>query len=591
MWRWFLIILLLMLSTSISLAQDVTGEMIDLIYRTARASNPELGAADNWSYVILAPTNDTSLGCNLVQGEPLPSSVIPVRVEMNFGGQTYIVRISLDGQLVQLCDAKFANLSPDVNTASPQPPAPSNNNAGVAIADGCPEDLTGYMRPRLRIGEQARVKENNRVQNNVRFEPSPGAFLVGQIPQGSVIQRVNDGPVCNDGHVWWNVTFGDITGWTVESTTSLNLYYLLPIRDNNNAANTNNNNTNSTTNASSQSSQPAAPQIPANQPASMPFAPLRGGIIRQVQQLTPWDFRDMIDFAWHPTQPDQFMAATSQGAFAGVFPATFTPLDLGTNTVPLSHMIYNFDGNLTVFGYCCGEGSQLVLRNNNGNLTPFGSEFGSVRNLLPHPAESKVVSIHWEENQGNAQVLIWSLDNTTEPVAEFQFQVPVVAAVFDSASNYLVLLTSAGFLYEVDLLTYEQTEVDKFAMDIPLLVSHPSVPETVIVQDEGNIDLLNILDASTQSTLVEASNVPYPLDQLVLANNLVISVESLNDQPIIVHMLPVNRVLNRGNMDSLVNFPAVVHKIVLNSNQTALTVIHGEQRAVALFGIVVEPSG
>jgi hypothetical protein len=54
------------------------------------------------------------------------------------------------------------------------------------------------------------------VGNNLRTEPNTGAERIGLIPGGAFID-VLDGPVCADEYAWWQVSFADLTGWTVEA--------------------------------------------------------------------------------------------------------------------------------------------------------------------------------------------------------------------------------------------------------------------------------------------------------------------------------------------------------------------------------------
>jgi hypothetical protein len=83
----------------------------------------------------------------------------------------------------------------------------------------------GTQQSRLRPGDTARVVENT-VPNNVRTNPTLQAELVGQLPGGTTF-GVLDGPVCNDGYAWYEVTLNsDITGWTAEG--SADTYWLAP---------------------------------------------------------------------------------------------------------------------------------------------------------------------------------------------------------------------------------------------------------------------------------------------------------------------------------------------------------------------------
>lgn len=74
---------------------------------------------------------------------------------------------------------------------------------------------SGAPLPRLPVGGQARVLPGD--ANNVRDAASRGGALVGSIPSGEVFD-VLAGPTCADGFNWWNVQYGDLTGWTAEGS-------------------------------------------------------------------------------------------------------------------------------------------------------------------------------------------------------------------------------------------------------------------------------------------------------------------------------------------------------------------------------------
>jgi len=67
--------------------------------------------------------------------------------------------------------------------------------------------------PRLIVGQQGRVTPGD--PNNVRDAAARSGNLIGEIPGGAIFD-VLEGPLCADGFNWWRVTYGDLTGWTVE---------------------------------------------------------------------------------------------------------------------------------------------------------------------------------------------------------------------------------------------------------------------------------------------------------------------------------------------------------------------------------------
>jgi hypothetical protein len=72
----------------------------------------------------------------------------------------------------------------------------------------------GAPPPRLGTGGRALVVAEFG-SNNLRSEPRASADLVAVIPSGAAV-AVIDGPVCDGGYAWWQVTYDGQTGWTVE---------------------------------------------------------------------------------------------------------------------------------------------------------------------------------------------------------------------------------------------------------------------------------------------------------------------------------------------------------------------------------------
>ncbi|MCB9452951.1 MAG: SH3 domain-containing protein [Anaerolineaceae bacterium] len=94
--------------------------------------------------------------------------------------------------------------------------------SGVLAQDdpNCP----GAPPPLLVVGEHGRVLPGD--ANNVRDTPTRSGTKIGAIPGGEVF-TVLEGPVCADGLNWWRVTYGDLTGWTVEGASGA--YWVEPL--------------------------------------------------------------------------------------------------------------------------------------------------------------------------------------------------------------------------------------------------------------------------------------------------------------------------------------------------------------------------
>lgn len=118
--------------------------------------------------------------------------------------------------------------------------------------------------PRLEIGEQARVTPG--APNRVRDAASTSGNLIGEIPGGATFD-VLDGPFCDGGLLWWQVSYGELTGFTAEGNRDT--YFVEPVSAN------------------------QATAIPASDPAGCPFeSRLRAGGLAYVNSTTPLRMRD-----------------------------------------------------------------------------------------------------------------------------------------------------------------------------------------------------------------------------------------------------------------------------------------------------------
>jgi hypothetical protein len=93
---------------------------------------------------------------------------------------------------------------------------------GTAPLGACPDAAA----PRLTVGVPARVIPGTS-PNNLRNVPgTDAASVTGQIPAGESF-AVLAGPLCADGLLWWQVRYGDLTGWTAEGDAAS--YWLEPV--------------------------------------------------------------------------------------------------------------------------------------------------------------------------------------------------------------------------------------------------------------------------------------------------------------------------------------------------------------------------
>ena len=93
----------------------------------------------------------------------------------------------------------------------------------------CPPGYTGLLQPRIGIGETNARIASELIANRLRAGPDISEEQIGEIPPGSVLDAVLDGPACNGPYIWWQVEAGGLIGWTVESDINANYYYLEPV--------------------------------------------------------------------------------------------------------------------------------------------------------------------------------------------------------------------------------------------------------------------------------------------------------------------------------------------------------------------------
>ncbi len=88
-----------------------------------------------------------------------------------------------------------------------------------SLVANCPADDTGYLQPRLTVGETAQVIPGQ-VANRVRTLPSADSDHIADLG-GGVPFSVIGGPVCDPDTMilWWKVRIEDNeVGWTTEGT-------------------------------------------------------------------------------------------------------------------------------------------------------------------------------------------------------------------------------------------------------------------------------------------------------------------------------------------------------------------------------------
>ncbi len=122
-------------------------------------------------------------------------------------------------------DSASQTLVARVELGSPLQPTPRVTATAIQRAEQVCEE--GPF-TRLALGMRAYTNNDPPVPNRLREEAGVDFDIVGYIQPGEIV-RIEEGPACADGWVWWKVTTdGGYTGWTAEGDA--NEYWLIPLK-------------------------------------------------------------------------------------------------------------------------------------------------------------------------------------------------------------------------------------------------------------------------------------------------------------------------------------------------------------------------
>ena len=122
-------------------------------------------------------------------------------------------------------DSASQTLVARVALGSPLQPTPRVTATAIQRAEQVCEE--GPF-TRLALGMRAYTNNDPPVPNRLREEAGVDFDIVGYIQPGEIV-RIEEGPACADGWVWWKVTTdGGYTGWTAEGDA--NEYWLIPLK-------------------------------------------------------------------------------------------------------------------------------------------------------------------------------------------------------------------------------------------------------------------------------------------------------------------------------------------------------------------------
>jgi len=105
-------------------------------------------------------------------------------------------------------------------TQTPTPPI------SVPARFACPDDFTDFLPPVLSIGMIGATIARVDDAENLRRFPVGTAPVVGELPEGTLLEAVIAGPACFDGIVWWYVEAAGLAGWTPESDAATGDYFI-----------------------------------------------------------------------------------------------------------------------------------------------------------------------------------------------------------------------------------------------------------------------------------------------------------------------------------------------------------------------------
>ncbi len=96
------------------------------------------------------------------------------------------------------------------------------NNDGRCVAEICPD----VPLPRMIVGKPGRVTDEDARRQRVRTEPDLDGEILTLLELNEDFE-VLDGPICNDGYLWWLIENNRVRGWSAEGVPGA--YYLEPM--------------------------------------------------------------------------------------------------------------------------------------------------------------------------------------------------------------------------------------------------------------------------------------------------------------------------------------------------------------------------
>ena len=294
--------------------------------------------------------------------------------------------------------------------------------AASGVIRFCPPDYAGSLPPRITRAPWAAKLVSSRLANRLRAQPHITAAVIGEIPAGSVIEAVLDGPSCQAPYVWWQVSSGGQVGWTAESDFNAYHYYL-------------------------------APHQPGDEDAKSAIISLSAGLSAQSHRLihsanlgglaalAELPLHNPVGLAWSALGTR--LAVLSDGGELTVIGwPDMARSELARN---VSAMAISADGNWLALGD--GAGQIRLMDMESGSTVSLGELAGPVRGLAWSGAGDRLAAISGDDKLTLARragaLRAWHLEaaapQTSQISADFHFPYPLTAVAFSHDGRWLAV--------------------------------------------------------------------------------------------------------------------------------------------------------
>lgn len=385
----------------------------------------------------------------------------------------------------------------DDGTETPNDGVVDTNVQSALTQFTCPAGYAGYMQPRIGLGTGNAAIEQGGIPNTLRAFPTVDDNVgtrLGTVQPGRTIDRVLNGPVCNQGFVWWYIEIDGTQGWTAESNAADSSYFIISVGAQNIPPAT--------------GGQSTANTAPTGIP-TMGQAPVQIGT------------NPIIGIATLPTRAAYF--ATLEQGFGEAQATTIADFDLvmaiGGNTVatmPIAVISLDYAQNLNALVAVAEDGAVVTYNLDNNTQTPLLTATSA--RVTPAFAVSSRGRMAWgnctDSTCNTATVALYDL-NTRAEVWIKVATAPVNAISISPSERIVASGNSDGIIQFWDssngavLSTYEETNQAAFLGDVTytdlvfksnddnqLLLAGCNARDLQGTCTQGRIGLINVNDGS-----------------------------------------------------------------------------------------------